>query len=133
MGMYTEIMFRGRVPDDAPSEVLAALNIIAYGEDATVNIDHPLFQTERWTNLGRGTSYYFPEHAESFVRHHGAYKYYDVFLSADLKNYHSEIELFFDWINPYVDALPGEFLGYSLYEGNDPETAPTPYFKKETN
>lgn len=131
MGMYTEIMFRGRVPDDVPSEVLAALNVIAHGEEATVDIDHPLFRTVRWPNPGRGGSYYFPQSGESYVRHHGAYKYYDVFLHANLKNYGSEIEHFFDWINPYVEALPGEFIGYSLYEDVDPDQAPTSYFKKE--
>jgi hypothetical protein len=44
--------------------------------------------TQRWSLLGKG----------------------------DIKNYEGEIEKFFEWIIPYVDGYPGDFIGYSRYE-----------------
>lgn len=132
MGMYTEIFFRGNIKFDAPDEVKEAVGAIAEGTGKRPDIDHPLFDCPRWDCLGNCSSAYFPPMSGSFVSTDVHTGEVSLTLHANLKNYHSEIELFFDWINPYVDALPGEFLGYSLYEDVDPETAPTPYFKKET-
>lgn len=37
-------------------------------------------------------------------------------VHSSAKNYHGSFEKFLDWIIPYVDARPGEFLGYVLNE-----------------
>lgn len=132
MGMYTEIFFRATLIKDIPDEVLAPIRAML-GQievDPDDLPDHPLFECPRWDMLGQGSSYYFPQHAASGVTHDEIRKAYGLALNADIKNYHEEIAKFFDWIDPYVDAAPGEFLGYELYEDVEPGTPPASYFKK---
>ena len=139
MGMYTEVFARMVLVKEAPRDVLDALRSMMGGElapDAAPSRDelpaHPLFDCPRWDLLGCGTSAYFPGMADSHLRgpstHDGSY---DVLIHGNLKDYSGEIEKFFDWIDPYIDASPGEFIGYELYEDVDPGTAPHIYFKKE--
>ena len=47
----------------------------------------------------------------------------------NIKNYDGEIELFLSWIEPYIDAIPGDFIGYWRYEE---VTVPTLIYYKET-
>lgn len=131
MGLYTEVFFRADIREDAPEEVVSALTAIVAGGGSTPHIDHPLFRCERWQQLGTCSSAYFSSPAGSFILTDPYTGTLAVVLHANLKNYDDEIAKFFDWVDPYVDAFPGEFLGYSLYEDVDPGTAPTPYFKKE--
>lgn len=47
-------------------------------------------------------------------------EYADVYLAeghSSLKNYHGEVEAFFDWLAPHVTS--SGFLGYSLYEESE--------------
>lgn len=132
MGMYTEIFFRATLVKDLPDEVLAPIRAML----GQVEIDsddlpkHALFECTRWDMLAQGSSYYFPEHAKSALVKDDIRKAWSLSISGDIKNYEGEIGEFFDWIDPYVDAIPGEFLGYELYEDVEPNTPPTPYFKK---
>lgn len=48
-------------------------------------------------------------------------------IHANFTNYDDEIEKFVDWIDPYVDAHPGDFLGYSVYDSRD---RPRLFFKR---
>jgi hypothetical protein len=130
MGMYTEISFRATLKRDAPEEVVSALRAMIDLEKPEALPSHPLFECPRWDMLACSSSYYFPAHAPSGLEKDSIRGAWSVYLNADLKNYHDEIEKFFDWIDPYVDAAPGEFLGYELYEDVEPGTPPTPYFKK---
>lgn len=132
MGMYTEIFFRATLKQDVPESVLAPFRAML-GELEAESIelpDHELFQRGRWYMLARGSSYYFPEHAQSHLVQDDIRGAWCVLLHASIKNYDGEIEAFFDWIDPYVDAYQGEFLGYSLYEETGPDTPPTCYYKK---
>ena len=52
-----------------------------------------------------------------------------VFSRSDLKNYGGEIAKFLDWVDPYVDELPGKCIGWTWYEEED---QPTLIFKKGT-
>ncbi len=135
MGMYTEIFFRATLVKDVPDEVLDPIRAMLGQVEVDPNDlpDHPLFECPRWDMLARGSSYYFPEHAQSVLAKEEIRNAWGLILSADIKNYADEIGHFFDWIDPYVDAVPGEFLGYSLYEDVEPGTAPNSYFKKDSN
>lgn len=137
MGMYTEIFFRSRLEKDTPEEVITFLDTWVNKRDykvlAQMDVpDHPLFKCSRWESLAGCSSYYFPDHAESALTQDALFKGWSLVINADLKNYSGEIEKFFDWINPYCEAMTGEFLGYELYEDVEPGQAPTPYFKKES-
>jgi hypothetical protein len=130
MGMYTEIHFRAELVSDVPEEVLAVLRHLVDWEEPEPETlpDHELFQCPRWDMLGQCSSAYFPDHPESSLTFEGVgLRRWSVFLNADLKNYGSEIEKFFDWIDPYVRGSQGQFLGYSLYEEDD---NPIIYHKK---
>jgi hypothetical protein len=130
--MYTEIFFRATLVKDLPDEVLAPIRAML-GEievDPDDLPDHPLFECQRWDMLARCSSYYFPGHLRSVLVMDDILKAWALGLNADIKNYDGEIDKFFDWIDPYVDAGQGEFLGYSLYEDVDPNTGPQLYYKK---
>jgi hypothetical protein len=135
MGMYTEIFFRADIKHDADPEVLALLGRWVNGRPDSHDIpranlpEHEFFDCPRWENLASNGDAYFPHAYGSRFSKKDWGKGYSLALHCTLKNYHSEIEKFFDWINPYVDALEGEFIGHSLYEDVDPGSAPTPYFK----
>ena len=134
MGMYTEIFVRTGIKRGTPDDVKYILRYLTRDElfPPAQLPEHPLFETERWGALGSCTSAYFPVMADSRLTLPGTHERdYSLLLHANLKNYDSEIEKFFDWIDPYSTAYPGEFIGYSLYEDVDPETSPTIYFKKD--
>ena len=133
MGMYTEILFRATLQKDLPEDVLSALHSIVGGaENQHPNPQHELFDCPRWEWLGNSNSAYFPIMAKSALELDGYSKQYGLVLHANLKNYHGEIGKFFEWIDPYVDAMPGEFLGYELYEDVEPGTPPTFFFKQDS-
>lgn len=129
MGMYTEILVRAELPADTDRVVLGALEAMIGREDVpTVLPDHPLFSCHRWSSLGTCTSAYHPVISSSYLTASpwGADRL-ALFMHASLKNYDNEIELFFDWIDPYLANDPGDFIGYSLYEEDE---TPTLYFKR---
>lgn len=123
MGMYTEIFFKAELVKDVPEEVVAILQHLVEGDLSEAYAgelpDHPLFQCQRWDMLGRGGSAYFSENSLPVLKKDWFTKQWNVVLNANLKNYGSEIEKFFDWIDPYVDLPEGRFMGYELYEESD--------------
>lgn len=129
MGMYTEIFFRADLVKDVPTEVVEALQRMTrwnYDRDYAVLPDHELFKCPRWDMIGGGSSAYFPV-TESKIEFDSHYSHqWSVLLLANFKNYNGEIGKFFNWIDEYVDAPLGSFLGYSLYEE---DTSPTLYHK----
>ena len=125
MGMYTEVFFRAEVSEDAA----AILEAMHQGEQFVVP-DHEFFRTPRFDSLTNCGSYYFPG-ADHFVAEKRAFdKGWCVSFRSNLKNYNGEIGKFFDWVDPYVIAAPGEFIGYSLYEESE---TPTLFHKKGNN
>ena len=125
MGTYTEIFFRAEVDAEAHGVLERMAEGYSWLHDSGWP-DHPLFSTDRFLSLMACGSYYFPgaNHLEFEKRT------YDegvcVSFRANLKNYGSEIEKFFDWVAPHVLDGEGTFLGYSLYEEAD---VPRLYFK----
>lgn len=132
MGMYTEIVCGFSLKEDTPEVVINALRFMMGDSDKpSVLPEHELFSLDRWDCLFRMSSYYF-----GFSSNHSVMKRDDLdkcwilSVRADLKNYDSEIETFFDWITPYVDGGSGtkDLIGYSIYEEAD---EPTLYYKPE--
>jgi hypothetical protein len=119
--MYTEFFFRVELKKDVPEYVVEVLEWMCERDvDEPPPIpDHEFFKCPRWTMLFTCGSAYFPDS--------GLHKFRDsfwsgqqaLFVHSSLKNYDGEIEKFCGWIDPYVDAPKGEFLGYSLYEEDD--------------
>lgn len=125
MGMYTELVLSTRVK---PIEsVIDVLQYMAGKKDKPVLPNHPLFKTTRWDRLFASCSSYFVPRSVCLLEYDEIGGYWVLILRADLKNYEGEIEKFIDWIDPYLDLLPGELVGYSRYEETN---EPTLIYKK---
>ena len=131
MGMYTEFHFNSRLKTDTPPEVIEILKFMTSDRaKPEVLPEHPLFECDRWVWMLKCTSYYFDQITHSVVERDEVNNDYYLSIRCDLKNYDGEIEKFCDWIEPYLDKIPGEFLGFSRYEEiKDPTLI---YYKKET-
>ena len=129
MGMYTEIFVRATLIGELPTEVETALECIVglRTSDGEVLPEHPLFACPRWDMLGGSGSYYFPAGAESTLTRDDLRRGKSLVIHGNIKNYDDEIELFFDWVNPYLDEADWDFIGFELYEE---DTQPTLYHKR---
>lgn len=123
MGMYTEAVIKADLLDDLPPDVMNIF-LFLFGDnesEPTEIPDHAFFKCVRWKHLGKMSSYY--HHPKAFSNIEDTY----IFSRSDLKNYDNEIELFFDWSEPYWNEPKGKCLGWSWYEEAD---APTLIFKR---
>jgi hypothetical protein len=123
MGDYTKIVFDAELKDmphnpaaeffrilkraDSPSEMS---NLIA-------RLEHPFFDKPRWHMLFFGASEYFSTRGFDY------WTGYDldpasVHISSSFKNYSNEINLFLDWITPFV--YPEPVYGFVQDEYRDP-------------
>ena len=129
MGMYTEICLNVRLVKDLPSDTEHVLKYLCGDAERPKELPaHPFFDCDRWDIVLRCSSYYFVPFSWQNMRFNEISGCYYLCARADLKNYDSEIEKFFAWLDPYIDTHAGEFIGYSRYEESD---TPTLYFKKE--
>ncbi len=129
MGMYTELHFNAELPEDTPSEVIAILQYMT-GDDSYKDSplpEHELFGCHRWRFMLQMDSYYFKADTHSTFRHDNNGRCYYLCVRCNLKNYSCEIESFIDWIDPYLVAYEGDFLGFSRYEETE---QPTLIFKR---
>ena len=105
MGMYTEFKCQGCLAPDTPAEVIDLLRIMATGNpmDVLPDSDHPLFKTRSWTQIINGS-----DNEEQLELRDRGLDLYEVptgwlfNFSGFLKNYENEIELFIEWISPYL-------------------------------
>lgn len=123
MGMYTEIYVNVDLKEDTPHKVLDVLAAMCRGDEEGVLKDHP----RRWASLFRDGSYYTPRTSCAKLSYDNIKQAYSLLGKGDIKNYDNEIEKFFEYIMPYVDASKGEFIGYKRYEE---ELVPTLIFKE---
>lgn len=121
MGMYTELVLGVDLVRDTPEEVIDILKYMIEGEledpEPTVP-DHPLFKTDRWRIMLRCDSHYFGGCSFSILdspRYKG--DVYKLSIRSNLKNYDSEIELFLNWLAPYIETRG--FIGHMRYEAFD--------------
>jgi hypothetical protein len=131
MGMYTECYVNVRLVENLPKKIIEVLEYLFdnswYDNDEGMHVqekqepaalpDHKFFSTCRWRLIGSGASFYHIPFPTSKILLE--LDQYYLTSRSDLKNYEGEIELFFDWLMPYIDAFEGEFIGYSRYEEDD--------------
>lgn len=120
MGMYTDFCFDVNIKKDVPDDVVAMLNQMRdfdrFDLFQKVLPDHPFFKCDRWVQIGHCSSAYFPAEPRFIFEKKSYGDDYVLNLRCNLKNYDEEIKHFINWIKPYVDAYPGEFLGFYRYE-----------------
>lgn len=124
MGMYTEIHFNSKLTVDKDSMVADILKyMVGDIEDAPELLPaNALFKTDRWQIMLRCDSYYFDADTLSTLRWDEISHHYYLCIRSNLKNYDSEIEEFIDWIDPYLNKQPGDFLGFYRYEEDEEPT-----------
>jgi hypothetical protein len=122
MGMYTEIYINVDLKKDTPDDVIGVLKalcrILPDQECDDVLADYP----DGWICLFSNMSYYTPFTNCKFLEFDDISKKWSLLGKGDIKNYNMEIEEFFEWIMPYVDGYPGDFIGYSRYEEDQKPT-----------
>lgn len=125
MGMYTELVLKCDLIRDLPDDVVNILiflfdmrNTEIQDANMLVTPDHAFFKTVRWRMIGRCSSVYHIPETFSYFKKENRY----LFTRCDLKNYDNEIDLFMQWLDPYLDHNPGEFLGWVWYEEYDSPT-----------
>ena len=119
MGMYTELHYNVELRKDVPAQVIAALEYMLDHCKPEARCDHPLFKTDRWSVMLSMDSCYFAAETHSTLRFDDISDQYYLCVRSNLKNYDSEIEKFIDWMDPYVDAFDGDFLGFHRYEESE--------------
>jgi hypothetical protein len=115
MGMYTEFHYNVSLRKDVPADVVSILNYLTEGGDEFRTND-PFFECSRWRFLCTMDSYYFAADTCSSLRFDNIAQNWVLCIRSNLKNYSLEIEKFCEWLDPYVDAFGGDFLGFSRYE-----------------
>lgn len=123
MGMYTEFHFNSELKSNCPTQVIDILRyMLGDKEESPALPDHPIFKTDRWRHMLRTDSYYFDADTHSTLRYDDIAEAHFLCIRCNLKNYNGEIEKFVDWIDPYLDKMAGEFLGFSRYEETETPT-----------
>ena len=122
MGMYTELNICVEIAN--VPKVIDVLKYMLHDiDDKPELFEHKLFETPRWEYMLCCDSYYFDGQTDSklfrddLCENHSMY-YLNV--RCNLKNYSSEIELFLDWLSPYIKTEG--FLGYMRYEEDENPT-----------
>ena len=125
MGMYTEIIFGAGLKDISETDI----KILEYMLDPKLVSDtfdfdipdHKFFKTERWQSLFIKQSYYFPLVTYCSFFYDQISDLHFLGFRSNLKNYNSEIELFLDWIKPYIEEGSGDsdFYAITCYEQQD--------------
>lgn len=118
MGMYTELVISTMIKDD-PEVVGALKTMLGEQEDIKDLPKHPLFSTPRWRIMLICSSHYFVPISVHAFRYNEIAKAWALVTRSDFKNYDNEINLFIDWIKPYLDCSYGEMVGYFRYEEDE--------------
>jgi hypothetical protein len=124
MGTYTELVCAFALHTNTPHRTLDLLLYMTGLSDAEPSElpDHPLFNQTRWAQMLQSDSVFFEGDARSVLRLEEFDGQHRVTIRCNFKNYDDEIAKFIDWITPCVDALPGDFLGYSRAETTEVPT-----------
>lgn len=114
MGMYTEIYVNVDLKKDTPDEIIEVLKVMCDMVDSDSKVLEPY--PDRWGSMFYSGSCYTPDTHCRSLTYDGITQRWSLLGKGDIKNYGQEIQKFFEWIMPYVDGYPGEFIGYSRYD-----------------
>jgi len=128
MWMYTELILGCSFKKDTPDSVIETLRYLVW--DIEIKPDSEILRDDDYmSRLFLSSSYYF------WVNNSVQKMWFDnirnelvISIRSNLKNYHSEIERFIEWIKPYVSSgsWKNDMYAISIYE-EDKE--PTIYYR----
>jgi hypothetical protein len=107
--MYTEIFVNVDLKRGVPDEVIEILKAICGEGDESALQDKP----RRWSMLFYDGGYLPATSCRNLTLSDGQWS---LLGKGSIKNYENEIEEFFDWLRPWINAEKGEFIGYLRYE-----------------
>ena len=114
--MYTELIFGAELKKETPQKVIDALRYMTGEIDESENFPFPKGRCE-W--LFQGSSYYFG------VSRDVKQMWFDEIINtwvisvrSNIKNYEGEIEIFLEWIKPWIDKGSGarDMYAITMYE-----------------
>lgn len=128
MGMYTELIFSATLDGNLPEQIIQTIRYMCNGKNKPEALPkHELFETEGWDCLFTMSSYYFVDTVTPIFRYDEIAKDWRLTTRANLKNYHSEIEKFLDWIKPYITGGCG-WRNYYAIVCYEEQGEPTIYY-----
>jgi hypothetical protein len=126
MGMYTELIFGANLKKDTPDQVINALKYMI-GEIEEKPINFPLPEG-RCEYLLRAGSYYFGVTVSvSSLRYDKITESWVISSRSNIKNYANEIEMFLEWIEPYIEHGSGLRDMYAIVI-HEQQSEPTIYY-----
>lgn len=119
MGYYTEFRFRAKLKDNTPPEIIYTLDqiinnysdywetlsghempvMMAVRDRPDLPIEHPFGKCTRWFMLFHSNNC-DPENIKGSTFD---IKSLELSIHSEFKNYEDEIEMFIDWLTPFVD------------------------------
>jgi len=123
MGCYVELSLDIKLKADTPKEVIDVLKY-ALSRKASrprkVKLpDHRFFKNPDWcSTLGCNNDSEIPR----LRKLRGKNKGYSLNIYSEFKEYWASEYRFIDWIEPYLDHLPGEILGWREDDYNERTT-----------
>lgn len=127
MGMYTEIYVNVDLRRDTPEEVIHVLKAMCGKLDPEIEEEALKDFPDRWCMLFSDCSYYTPRTFCKYLEFDSISNQWSLLGKGDIKNYGCEIEQFFEWLSPHIDAWDGDFIGYKRHEEDQ---VPLMLFKK---
>ena len=126
--MYTEVSLSVVFKKETPQQVIEILNwMCGKGEYNSEFPDHPIFKLDRTKFMLRRSSYYFPQTIQPMFEFDEGWR---LTARSNIKNYQNEIELFLNWIKPYIKSGSGsgDLCAVVIYEE---QFEPTLYYLDE--
>lgn len=116
--MYTELIFGAKLKKDTPNEIIESLKYMI-GELEEKPKDF-LLPSGRYGQLFRSSSYYFAvNRSVKKIWLDDIDNCWHISTRSNIKNYGSEIEIFLEWIKPFIESGSGDNEMYAIvmYEG----------------
>jgi hypothetical protein len=138
MGMFTELIFGCSLKKDTPYYVTEILEFMLDESDFKSDEllsdipNYPLFTSDtRWRIMFVCSSYYFGvDNPVNKMWYDDITNNWIISIRCNFKNYSNEIELFLDWIKPYIDKGSGTRDIYAIVT-YEQDSIPTLYYLED--
>lgn len=118
MGDYTELVLGVRLKRNKKVFDILKFMLFEKGIEDIKIPDHDLFKvSDRWKYMLKCGSAYFGGRPDSKLVWDNDLETYCLNVRCNFKNYNNEIELFLDWLRPYIWTTG--FIGYYKFEYDD--------------
>lgn len=127
--MYTELIFGARLKKETPEQIINALKYII-GDIEEKPSDFPLPEIIRHSIFTMASYYFGVSKSINKMWFDDITKSWHIGIRSNIKNYKSQIEIFLNWIKPYIESGSGsrEMYAIVIYEEDN---EPTIYYLED--